>query len=43
MEDLNIMNFVDLECANAKKTEVRYNLYAVSNHSGSLNFGHYYA
>jgi len=45
-EELNITNFVDFECISnktQKKSDVKYNLYAVSNHSGSLNFGHYYA
>jgi len=42
-EDLNISELVDDECVVPKKMDFSYKLYAVSNHSGSLNFGHYYA
>ena len=42
-EELNLSPFVDFDCINTNRTTLKYNLYAISNHSGSLNFGHYYA
>lgn len=42
-ERVNISQYVDYECLNLRNSVTQYKLYAISNHSGSLNFGHYYA
>ena len=39
IEEYNISEFVDRELSG----NANYSLYGVSNHTGSLNFGHYYA
>ena len=38
---LDINKYIDDECGHAKEGE--YILYGIGNHSGSINFGHYYA
>ena len=40
-EELNIKKYIDEECGHGN--EYNYSLYAIGNHSGSINFGHYYA
>ena len=40
-EILDINKFIDGECGHAKEGE--YILYGIGNHSGTINFGHYYA
>ena len=40
-EELNISKYIDKECGHAN--EFRYSLYGIGNHSGTINFGHYYA
>ena len=40
-EELNIKQYIDEECGHGN--EYKYLLYAIENHSGSINFGHYYA
>jgi hypothetical protein len=39
--DLDLSKYVDKDLYKSSSTE--YSLNSVSNHSGSLNFGHYYA
>ena len=40
-EILNINKFIDGDCGHANEGE--YVLYGIGNHSGTINFGHYYA
>ena len=40
-EILNINKFIDEDCGHSKEGE--YILYGIGNHSGTINFGHYYA
>ena len=40
-EDLNLKKYIDKDCYQDNKYE--YSLYAIGNHSGDINFGHYYA
>ena len=40
-EKLNIKEYIDEECGHGN--EYNYSLYAIGNHSGTINFGHYYA
>lgn len=40
-ENLDISRYIDPECGHSN--ESRYSLYGIGNHSGSINFGHYYA
>ena len=40
-ENLDISRYIDPECGHSN--EYRYSLYGIGNHSGSINFGHYYA
>ena len=40
-EKLNIKNYIDVDCGHGD--EYSYSLYAIGNHSGTINFGHYYA
>ena len=40
-EKLNIKKYIDEECGHGD--EYNYTLYAIGNHSGTINFGHYYA
>lgn len=40
-EKLNISEFIDDECGH--KNECSYSLYGIGNHSGTMDFGHYYA
>ena len=40
-EELNLQKYIDEECGNGN--EYRYSLYGIGNHSGTINFGHYYA
>ncbi len=40
-ESLNISEYIDEECG--YKNESIYSLYGIGNHSGSIDFGHYYA
>ena len=40
-EELNIRNYIDEECGHGK--EYSYSLYGIGNHSGTINFGHYFA
>lgn len=40
-EVLNISKYIDGECGHGN--EGKYTLYGVGNHSGTINFGHYYA
>ena len=40
-ENLDISRYIDPECGHSK--ECMYSLYGIGNHSGSINFGHYYA
>ena len=40
-ESLDISRYIDPECGHSN--ESRYLLYGIGNHSGSINFGHYYA
>ena len=40
-EQLYIKQYIDEECGHGN--EYKYSLYAIGNHSGSINFGHYYA
>ncbi len=51
-ENLDIKPFSQLDCIGKYSTQniyiignegTKYELYSISNHSGSLNFGHYYA
>jgi len=41
-QTLDIAKYVDKECVE-KNQKTKYNLYAISNHTGTLDFGHYYA
>ena len=41
-EELNVDDYLDLELLKNEKNK-KYNLIGVSNHSGSMEFGHYYA
>ena len=38
---MNINKFIDEDCGHAKEGE--YVLYGIGNHSGTINFGHYFA
>ena len=40
-EELNLQKYIDEECGHGN--EYRYSLYGIGNHSGTINFGHYYA
>ena len=40
-EILDIKKFIDVDCGHANETQ--YVLYGIGNHSGTINFGHYYA
>lgn len=40
-EELNLIDYVDKECLGEQST--KYKLIGISNHSGSIDFGHYYA
>ena len=40
-EILDIKKFIDIDCGHANETQ--YVLYGIGNHSGTINFGHYYA
>ena len=40
-EYLDIRKYIDPECGHSN--EFSYSLYGIGNHSGSINFGHYYA
>ena len=40
-EELDIKKFIDRDCGHSK--ECRYTLYGIGNHSGNIDFGHYYA
>lgn len=40
-EKLNIKKYIDTECGYGKECE--YELYGVGNHSGNIDFGHYFA
>ena len=40
-EILNIQKFLDEDCGHYNDNE--YTLYGIGNHSGSIDFGHYYA
>ena len=40
-DSIDLSSYVDKECVGSTKT--RYNLYGIGNHSGSIDFGHYYA
>lgn len=40
-EELNIQRYIDEECGHGN--EYKYTLYGIGNHSGTINFGHYYA
>jgi len=40
-ENLDIQNFIDGECGHANESQ--YILYGIGNHSGTINFGHYFA
>ena len=40
-EELNIQKYIDEECGHGN--EYKYTLYGIGNHSGTINFGHYYA
>ena len=40
-ELLNIKNYIDDECGYGN--EYKYELYGIGNHSGTINFGHYFA
>ncbi len=39
-EKIDLAKYVDRECCS---NSTKYNLYGISNHSGSLDFGHYFA
>lgn len=39
---IDLVQFVDLECYDKDKS-TQYNLIGISNHSGNMGFGHYYA
>ena len=40
-DELDMSVYLDHECWN--KNDAKYTLYGIGNHSGSINFGHYYA
>lgn len=40
-DSIDLSSYVDKECVGSMKT--RYNLYGIGNHSGSIDFGHYFA
>ena len=40
-DELDMSVYLDHECWN--KNDAKYSLYGIGNHSGSINFGHYYA
>ena len=40
-DELDLSKFIEHECW--KENKAKYTLYGIGNHSGSLNFGHYYA
>ena len=40
-EQLNLSSFIDKDCYN--NNNYKYNLYAVANHHGKIETGHYYA
>ena len=40
-ENLNISRYIDKECGHGNEDE--YELYGIGNHSGTINFGHYFA
>ena len=40
-EELNLKKYIDKECYEENKYE--YRLYAIGNHSGNIDFGHYYS
>ena len=40
-EEIDLKNFVDSDCFKEKST--KYSLYGIGNHSGTIDFGHYYA
>jgi ubiquitin C-terminal hydrolase len=40
-ESIDIRDYIDTSCVGY--TNTKYTLYAISNHSGSMDFGHYYA
>ena len=40
-ENFDLLEFCQKDCLNGETTS--YKLYGISNHSGSLDFGHYYA
>ena len=40
-DELDLSKYIEHECW--KENKAKYTLYGIGNHSGSLNFGHYYA
>ena len=40
-DELDLSKYIEYECW--KENKAKYTLYGIGNHSGSLNFGHYYA
>ena len=40
-DELDLSKYIENECW--KENKAKYTLYGIGNHSGSLNFGHYYA
>ena len=40
-DEIDMSEYLDHECWN--KNDAKYSLYGIGNHSGSINFGHYYA
>ena len=40
-EKLNLKKYIDEECCNNIRTD--YELYAIANHSGTIDYGHYFA
>ena len=40
-DELDMSIYLDHECWN--KNDAKYTLYGIGNHSGSIDFGHYYA
>ena len=40
-DELDLSKYIDTDCF--KDNDIKYTLYAIGNHSGSINFGHYYA
>ena len=40
-EELDISKYIDEDCGHKK--ECKYSLYGIGNHSGTIDFGHYYA